>query len=181
MKRIIVVLITLFMAMGCSCMADKASDVVKEYLAKYNNHYAEVIGELDDLVEAENLSDEQGEIYKEIMKKQYKDLNYEIVNEKYDGDEAIVTAKISVYDLYKVQKEAEDYRKNHQEEFLDDEKKPDIKMFLDYKLEQMKKTDTRVEYTIDFKVIKKDGSWTLDSVSTENLEKIHGIYNYQND
>ena len=92
-----------------------------------------------------------------------------------------VTAKISVYDLYKVQKEAEDYRKNHQEEFLDDEKKPDIKMFLDYKLEQMKKTDTRVEYTIDFKVIKKDGSWTLDSVSTENLEKIHGIYNYQND
>lgn len=181
MKKIIGILVILVMAVGCSCMADKASDVVKEYLAKYNNHHAEVIGELDDLVTEENLSDVQGETYKEIMKKQYKDLKYEIASEKYNGDEATVTTKVSVYDLYKVQKEAEDYRNSHQNEFLNEEKKPDISKFLDYKLEQMKKTDTRVEYTIDFKVIRKDGHWVLDTVSTENLEKIHGIYNYQND
>lgn len=181
MKKIIVILATLFIVVGCACTRDKASDAVKEYFAKYNNHHAEVIGELDDLVTKENLSEEQGKTYKEIMKKQYKDLKYEIVEEKYNGDEAIVTAKISVYDLYKVQKEAEEYRRNHQSEFLNDEKKTDIKMFLDYKLEQMKKSDTRAEYTIDFKVIKKDGNWVLDTVSTETLEKIHGIYNYQND
>ena len=28
------------------------------------------------------------------------------------------------------------------------------------------------------KVIKKDGKWTIDNISTEDLEKIHGIYNY---
>ena len=33
----------------------------------------------------------------------------------------------------------------------------------------------------DFKVVKKDGVWTLENVSTEDLEKIHGIYNYTND
>ena len=181
MKRFLIFFLSLFLVVGCSCSGDKASDAVKEYFAKYNNHHGEVLGELDDLVEKENLSATQKENYKDIMKKQYKDLKYEIEEEKYDGEEAVVRTTISVYDLYKVQKEAEEYRNTHQSEFLNDEKKPDSKKFLDYKLEQMQKTDTRVEYTIDFKVIKKDGSWVLDSISTENLEKIHGIYNYQND
>ncbi len=181
MKKLIVLLTTLLLVVGCSCSRDKASDALKEYFAKYNNHHGEVIGELDDLVVSLNLSDAESERYKEIMKKQYKDLTYEIVEEKYNGEEAIVTAKISVYDLYKAQKEAEEYRNTHQQEFLNEEKNPDISKFLAYKLEQMKKTDTRVEYTIDFQVVKKEGSWNLSTISTENLEKIHGIYNYQND
>ena len=38
-----------------------------------------------------------------------------------------------------------------------------------------------IPITNDFKVIKKDGKWTVENVSTEDLEKIHGIYNYSND
>ena len=45
----------------------------------------------------------------------------------------------------------------------------------------MKKTTKTIEYTINFKIIKKDGKWVLDKVNTETLEKIHGIYNYTND
>lgn len=181
MKKIIALLITLSLAVGCACSIEKASDPVKEYLGKFNNHDAEILVELDALVKEENLTDEQADKYKEIMKKQYSDLKYEIVEEIYNGEEATVQTKIIVYDLYKVQKEAEEYRIDHPEEFLNDKKVYDANKFLEYKLEQMNKNDTRVEYTIDFKVTKKDGKWTLDSVSTEDLEKIHGIYNYEND
>jgi hypothetical protein len=159
----------------------KASDAVSEYLKKYNNLDDGIMVELDELVKEEDLSDDASEKYKDIMKKQYSDLDYEIVDETYNGDEAVVTVKITVYDLYKAQKEALEYKNNNPSEFLDSNKVYDADLFLDYKLDAMKKTDTRVEYTIDFKVIKKDGKWTVEDVSTEDLEKIHGIYNYEND
>lgn len=175
MKKLGLILITLIAAVGCACTMTKASDAVKEYLGKYNNHDAEVLVELDALVEDENLTKEQSEKYKEVMKKQYSDLKYEIVDETYNGDEAVVKTKITVYDLYKAQQDAENYRKEHNNEF------DDAKSFLEYKMDEMKKSDTRVEYTIDFKVIKKDGKWVVENVSTEDLEKIHGIYNYAKD
>lgn len=175
MKKLCLFLITLIAAVGCACTMSKASDGVKEYLGKFNNHDSEILVELDALVEEENLTEEQSKSYKELMKKQYSDLKYEIEEEIYNGDEAMVTTKITVYDLYSAQKEAENYRDENIDEFDDEEK------FLDYKIEQMTKSDKRIEYTIDFKVIKKDNKWVVENVSTEDLEKIHGIYNYSND
>lgn len=181
MKKVIVFLMTLTMVVGCACTRDKASDAVKEYLDKYNNQHETIIVQLDDLVKSENLTEEQGEKYKDVMTKQYKDLSYKIVEENYNGDEAIVKTKITVYDLYSVQKEAEEYQNNNKNEFIDADGNYDKDKFLNYKLDEMKKTTKTIEYTIDFKVIKKDGVWTLEIVSTESLEKIHGIYNYSND
>lgn len=181
MKKLCLFLITLIATVGCACTMTKASDAVKEYLGKFNNQDAEILVELDELVKDENLTEEQSETYKEVMKKQYTDLKYEIVEETYNGDEATVTTKITVYDLYSAQKEAETYKSEHMEEFQNDNKIYDADLFLDYKIEQMKKSDKRIEYTIDFKVIKKDGKWMVENVSTEDLEKIHGIYNYSND
>lgn len=181
MKKIMVFLFTLCMMVGCACTKDKASDAVKEYLNKYNNQSEIVLNELDDVIYKENLNEEQGGKYKEIMTKQYKDLDYKIVDENYNGDEANVKTKITVYDLYNAQKEAEEYKSSHRDEFLDKDRNYDAEKFLNYKLEQMQKNTKTIEYTIDFKVVKKDGKWVLDTVSTESLEKIHGIYNYAND
>lgn len=181
MKKIILCLVTLMMAVGCACATDKASDAVKEYLSKYNNQHETIIAQLNDLVKAENLSEDAGEKYKEIMNKQYKDLSYKIIEENYNGDEATVKTKITVYDLYSVQREAEEYQNNNKKEFIDQDGNYDKDKFLNYKLEEMKKTTKTIEYTIDFKVMKKDGVWTISNVSTEDLEKIHGIYNYTND
>lgn len=179
MRRVVIFLTILMIISGCTVF--KAKDAVQEYLGSYNRLTSEVEGELDNLIKEERLEDSQAKKYKEIMLKQYKDLEYEIVNETYNGDEAIVTTKITVYDLYGAQKEAENYKNNNREQFLDENNIYDSTKFLDYKLEQMKKATKRVEYTIDFSVEKKQDRWVLKSITTNDLEKIHGIYNYKND
>ncbi len=181
MKKIIIFLLTLSCVVGCACSVRKASDAVKEYIGKYNNEEEVVLTELEELMNREGLNDEQKEMYKNVMLKQYKDLSYKVVSENYNGDEAIVTTKITVYDLYTVQKEAEDYKNNHKEEFIDQDGNYDKDAFLKYKLEQMQKNTQTIDYTIDFKVRKNNGKWEMENVSTEDLEKIHGIYNYNND
>ena len=176
-----ILFITLAMVVGCACSMDKASYAVEEYLNKYKNQDETILTELENLVKEEGLKEEHSEKYKEVMIKQYKDISYKIINETYNGDEATVTTKITVYDLYSVQKEAEEYKNNHRDEFLDKNGNYDKESFLKYKLEQMKKNTKTIEYTIDFKVMKRDGKWVVEDVSTEDLEKIHGIYNYSND
>ena len=146
MKKILIIFLT-FILLLTGCSKDQAANAVRHYLDKFNNHDGEVLKELDKLIASENLTEDQAKVYKEIMKKQYTDLKYVIVDEKYNGDEAVVIAKITVYDLYGVQKEADSYLETHQSEFLDSEKKFDHNLFLDYKLEQMKRVNKKVDYT----------------------------------
>lgn len=173
MKKIALIVITLFFLVGCR--SDLPSDVVKNYFSLYKNQNEKILTELDGLIKNEELSEEQGKIYKEMMIKQYKDLNFDITSETYNGDEAIITANIEVYDLYKSQKEAEDYRNTHREEFND------YNDYLNYKLDKMKKNTAKANYTINFKVRRKEKEWVLETIPTEDLEKIHGIYNYDRD
>ena len=156
MKKLIIILLTLSLVVGCACSVTKASDAVKEYIGKYNNEDEEVLTELERVVEEEDLNEKQKEKYKEVLLKQYKDIRYKIVSETYNGDEATVATKITVYDLYKVQKEAEDYKNNHKDEFIDKDGNYDKDAFLDYKLEQMQKNTKTIDYTIEFKVRKKN-------------------------
>ena len=120
------------------------------------------------------------ETYKEVLKRQYRDLIYTIENEDYDGDTAKVTVKITVYDLYKAQKDASEYLSNHPDEFLTDGEY-DNDLYMDYKLEQMRDMNDTVSYNIVFNVTKTDGKWYVEQPSDEVLEKIHGVYNYEED
>ena len=113
-------IVCLLMVVGCSCSNDKAADAVEAYLNDYKGLNDQVLDDIDELVENENLTDEGKEIYREVLKRQYRDLVYTIENEDYDGDTADVTVKITVYDLYKVQKDASKYLSEHPDEFLTD-------------------------------------------------------------
>ena len=99
MKKILVMIVSLFMVVGCSCSNDKAADAVEKYLNDYKGLSDNVLQDIDDLVENESLTDKGKETYKEVLKRQYRDLIYTIENEDYDGDTADVTVKITVYDL----------------------------------------------------------------------------------
>lgn len=181
MKKVLILIIAGLFLVGCGCMDDKASDAVKSYLDQYRNLNDNVIGDLEELVDKQTLSEDQKKVYKTIMEKQYKDLKYEIVKEDYDGDTAKVTAKITVYDLYKVQEDADSYMGKHMEEFYDENKTYDNTKYLDYKLKKMKENTETVSYTIVFDVKKTDKKWIVEQPSQEDLEKIHGIHNYELD
>ena len=179
-KVLLVVGICLVLA-GCGCMKKTAKGAVQDYLNQYKNLSSNVITSMDDVVNDENLTDSQKEKYRDILKRQYQDLKYEIVNEKYDGDNATVEVKITVYDLYKVQKDANNYLTNSGDEFKENGVYSND-LFMNYKLDKMKKVTDTVEYNITFNVTKDDkGNYKVNDLSNSDLEKIHGVYNYDND
>ena len=180
MKKLFLMLVSLFMVVGCSCSNDKAADAVEKYLNDYKGLGDTALKDIDDLVEGEDLTDKGKETYKEVLKRQYRDLIYTIENEDYDGDTAKVTVKITVYALYKAQKDASEYLSNHQDEFLTD-REYDNDFYMEYKLEQMRDMNDTVSYNIVFNVTKTDGKWYVEQPSDEVLEKIHGVYNYEED
>ena len=179
MKKVLIVIVSLFIILSLGGCGDSATKAVEKYLAKYNSLDSEVLPDIHDIVEKENLSDDDKDTYVAIFKKQYTDLKYDIVNEEYDGDEATIKVKVTVYDLYKAQKNASDYLIANTDEFNEDEGNYDAEKFIKYKLDQMKKTSTTVDYTIDFYVVKTSNGWVVSSLSNSDLEKIHGIYDYE--
>lgn len=186
MKKILQIVLVMVLGValaGCSCMQKTAKTRVEEFLDQYRNLSANVLGDLDEVVDNEtNLSEEQKEKYRDVLKKQYSDLKYEIVDEKYDGDTAVVEAKITVYDLYKAQKDASLYLEEHRDEFNDESGTYNSSKFMDYRLEQMNDMNDTVEYTISFNLTKDDsGNWQINELSQDDLEKIHGIYNYDSE
>ncbi len=184
MKKYLTIIMVFAMCLvlsGCG-VKKTAKGAVEDFLNQYKNLSSNVISDLENVVDQENLTDKQKEVYRDILKKQYKDLKYEIENETYDGDNATVDVKITVYDLYKVQKDANDYLTDNGDEFKDETDTFSNELFMDYKLEKMKMTNDTIEYTINFKVTKDDnGNYKVIDVTNEDLEKIHGIYNYDND
>ncbi len=183
MKKILIVFALLFLTFGCSLnlMDSSPKESVREFLDKYNNNDSDILDELDTFVEGYDFTDSQKDTYKEILKKQYKDLKYDIQDEKIDGNTATVTAKITVYDFYKAEQNADLYMQDSSDEFTDENKELDESKFNDYKLEQMKNTSDTIDYDITFNLTKKDNKWIVDQLSTSDLEKIHGVYNYENE
>lgn len=155
-----------------------ASDAVKDYLNSYNNLDTKVLDDLETEVTKENLTLEQSDKYRSILKKQYKDLSYKIIKEEKEDDITLVTTKISVYDLYKAQSDASLYLADNMNEFYDENGKYNSDKYLDYKLEQMKNVTNKVEYTIVFEVEKEDDKYRVLQPSETDLEKIHGVYSY---
>ena len=178
MKKLFVslgVLLSGLVLTGCSLTRSTAGDAVKLFLDQYKNLSSSVLSDLENVI-----SNCQALEPFTILKKQYSDIKYEITDESYNGDVATVEAKVSVYDLYKAQSNAANYLSDHQNEFLDENGTFDDSKFLDYKLEQMKKMSDRVEYTVTFEVIKdEDKKWQVKELSETDLEKIHGVYNYE--
>ncbi|MBQ6840705.1 MAG: hypothetical protein IJO63_01130 [Bacilli bacterium] len=179
MKKLFSVLICLVMVLTLSGCKDTASMAVENYLAKYNSLHEDVLMDMDNVIMEENLSDNDKSTYESIFKKQYTDLKYEIIEEEYNGDEATVKTKITVYDLYKVQNDASMYLAENPDEFNDDNGIYDVTKYISYKLDQMKNATQTVDYTIDFYVVKTSEGWTVSSLSKTDLEKLHGVYNYE--
>ena len=161
----LLIVISCFLLVGCG-MKKTAKQATEDFLNQYKTLSANVIKDLEDVIAKENMEKEHEDKYREVMKKQYRDLKYEILDETNDGKTATVKVKIKVYDLFKVQNEAAIYLNNHMDEFKDKEGLYDNKKYLNYKLDQMKKTTDNVEYTLNIHLNKDDkGKWKVKELS----------------
>ena len=163
---------------ACSLIqTNSPKEKVKELLDKYKNQDTVIITKLEDTISSEYKGDYKDR-YKKLMINQYKNLEYKIIDEIIDGDTAVVTADVTVYDYGSAIENANEYLRSHEQEFYKDEEKKEIDndKFLDYKFNLLEEVEDRKTYTLEFTLTKEDKEWKLDDLSSKNISKIHGIY-----
>ena len=178
MKKILIGFF-IFLLSACSLIpSNSPKEKVKELLDKYKNQDNMVISELDNIISKEYTGSNKDR-YKALLLNQYKNMEYKITDEIVDGNTAVVTADVTVYDYASSIESANDYLKKHEEEFYkseSEEKTIDNDKFMDYKLDLLEETTDRKTYTIEFTLTKEDKEWVLDDLSNDNISKIHGLY-----
>lgn len=168
-----------FLLIGCG-EEMTPTQAVRDYMESYVILDDGVVDQLNDYVDNnEELSDEHKRIYKEILRTQYSSLTYDILNERVEDNIAYVDVEINVKDLYKIRKETNEYYNDNKSEFNDENGVYDVAMFITFQLNKMKAATETVKYKLELKVVKSGEDWDVTQLSTSDLEKIHGIYNYE--
>ena len=180
MKKVIILLITSILLCACS-ITDSPTLTVKDYLDNFNTLNENVIEDMESTIIKENLSSDNTSIYREVLKRQYQDLRYEIVDETINEDKGEVKVHITVYDLYNSKLESENYMNDNQSEFMNEENIFDEERYMKYRLDEMLKTKNTITHDVVFKLTKINDKWKIDDIDRETLEKIHGLYDYNLD
>lgn len=179
MKKIhLVILSVLFILLLSGCGTNTPKEKVKEFLSRYTSISEDVETNIETSVAKEGLSTTNQNKYKEVLKRQYTNLKYEIKDETTDGDAAVVRVHITVYDLYKSAIQSLDYLNNNNELFYND----DVfnqESYDSYRIDQMLNTKEIIEYDIDFYLTKENGTWIVQNPDNTTQEKIHGLYDYE--
>ena len=164
LKKIILLLcVCLFIITGCE-LNNNPTSKTEELLGNYQGLDKNITYNEQDLINEEVDNNEIKEQYIKIIKKQYRNLEYEIKEETIDGDRATITTEIEVVDYKKVLNQ-----------YINNTVKTDtIHKEIIKKLNNAKE---KVTYTIDFTVTKdKKGNWEMDNLTKEQKEKLLGIY-----
>lgn len=179
MKKLLFLVVTSILLLGCNNLSNTPTKKAEEFLKKYQALDNSVLTDLNKVVDEDSsLNESQKNTYKDIMKKHYQSLSYEVKDETVDGNKAVVTVEISVTDFKKVLDEANNYMNNNPEQFEDENGDYSVSRFNDYKLEQLKEAKDKVRYTLELKLTKVNDVWTLDTLSQDIYDKINGVYNY---
>lgn len=158
----------LFLLVGCS-LSNTPTSKVEELLSKYQMLDSDIKEGINTVIEEESLTGEQKERYRKIIEKQYKNLTYEIKDEKIDGNIAVITTEIEVMDYKKIVNETNNSYLGRNDYTVEE--------YNNTKLNNLEAAKDKVTYTIDFEVIKDgNGNWKLSSLNNEIIKKIQGMY-----
>ena len=162
----------------CGCEMDNTPvKKVETLLTKYQTLDDEVLKDLNNTLKKDkSLSANMRKEYREFMKKHYRNLIYEIKDDKIDGDMAVVTVEITVQDYSDIASDATAYRINNEEEFLDENGNYKASLFTKYRLDRLKEAKDNVTYTIEFNLKKQNNEWVVENLSREDMSKINGLY-----
>ena len=168
MKKIISMFIFLVLLVGCS-LSNTPTAQVEDLLSKYQMLDKDIKSGINTVVEEETLTDSQKERYRKLIEKQYKNLAYEIMEERIDGNTATITTQIDVIDYKKSINETNAMYQGRNDYTVEE--------YNNTKLDSLESTKETVTYTIDFIVIKdENGNWKLSSLDNDTIKKIQGMY-----
>ena len=171
MKKLLCVMLSIFILTGCGNMNNTPTKKVEELLGKYQKNDSDVISDLENVLFMDsNLTDNERSDYEEFYKKHYQDMTYKIKDEKIDGDSATVNAEITVRNYSSVVNDANDYRLNNKDKFDED------KTFASYRLDKLKDVTDTETYTITFHLTKVNDEWQVDPLSSDDESKLNGLY-----
>lgn len=180
MKKFLLILCgCLFLITGCENMDmdDTPTKKVEAFFNKYQTLDDDVLSDLEAVLANDtSLSDKDRDDYRKLMEDHYRDLIYEIKDERIDGDKATVDAEVTVRNYSKAVAEAEDYKSSNKSKFEDENGNYSTALFSSYRLDEMKKVTDTVTYTITFSLTRENEEWTIDELSDEDLNKINGLY-----
>lgn len=168
MKKILSIFVFLILLVGCS-LSNTPSSKVEDLLSKYQMLDSDIKKGIDNVLEEESLNDNQRDRYRKLIESQYKNLMYEVKDERIDGDTATITTEIEVLDYKKAINDT-----NNSYQGRDDYT---VEEYNNTKLDNLESVKDKVKYTIDFEVKKdKNGNWKLSSLDNDTIKKIQGMY-----
>lgn len=177
MKKIILTILGIFLMTGCSFSASiLPTKAVEDLLGKYQAYDTDISSQLRDVVTNQNLTDVEKTKYEALMKKQYQNLTYNIKKVKLNGDSAIVTTEIEVFNYNKTKETVEAYLEDNPDKFETAEGKFSNEKYVDYKIDELSKVNDRVKYTLELNVKKVDNKWQVASLSDTDRSMINGVY-----
>lgn len=150
-------------------MSNSPTSKVEDLLTKYQTLDKDIEEDIDSVIDEETLTTTQKNRYRKIIEKQYRNLSYEIKNERYEGDTATITTQIEVTDYKKeINRISSEYM--NKDDYT-------VNEYNDAKLDALEEAKDKVMYTIDFEVKKdKNGNWRLSSLDNQTIKKILGMY-----
>lgn len=145
-------------------IANTPTSKVEEYLGEYQKVSDKVIIDYSSIFDGDDIDLEYKKEYEDLIRRQYKNLSYEIKDEEIDGDMAVVTVQIKVFDYREV---LDRYNITNYSDSSD---------YHDLVIEGMKKQRDKIVYTISFEVEKNDDDlWEVSVISFEDSRKLLGI------
>ena len=152
MKKIISILLLILFITGCN-LSNTPIAKTEEYLNKYQMLDKSIDTSYTNLTNNTNLTSNEQKRYEKLIKKQYRNLVYEIKEESINGTTATVPVKIKVINYKKI---------------IDKYNNKEV-------LTKLQNTKEKITYTINFTLTKKHDTWIINNLSKEDKLKLLGI------
>ncbi len=164
-KKIILFGIIMFLLIGCS-MSNTPTSKVEEILMKYQRLDNDIKTAIDNVLDEQNFNDDHKERYRKLLEKQYKNMTYEIKEERIDGNTATIITEIEVLDYKNAISDLTFDSTIYTKESYDEEK-----------LNRLENVDSKVTYTMELTLTKdEDDVWHLNALTNEQIKKIQGMF-----
>lgn len=158
-------LLLVFICFGCE-LNNTPTSKVDELFNKYQMVDDDITLGITNVLDEQNYNETQRKRYRTLLENQYRNLSYEIKDEKVDGDEAIVTVEIEVLDYKKAISN-----------LTYDSSALSLEEYNNKKLDLLEDAKDKVIYTLEINLNKdNDGNWKVEALSNADLKKIQGMY-----